>query len=66
MLVNPLRVSRPGEDPRGWIDLIEETAAVVSIKDASKPPWLILEGLDIHNLYKEKIAWLGTFNVKGT
>ena len=35
---------------------IQETATVLLGKDASKAPWLILKGLDIHNLNEQEIS----------
>ena len=34
------------------------------MEDAGKPPWLLLEWLDVLNLNEEHIAWLGRLYLK--
>ena len=51
-------------DLRGRVDLIQEATAIGLIKDACKPPWLVLKWLYIHDFNKQKIARLGAFDLE--
>lgn len=53
-------------DIRIRIDLIQEPATIVFVKDASESPRLVLEGLDIHDLDQENIARFRILNLKRT
>lgn len=38
------------------------TYTIGLVKDAREAPWLVLKGLDVHDLYEKGITWLGIFN----
>ena len=46
------------------VDLVEETSAVVLVEDTCEAPWLMLEWLDILDLYQKHITGLSTFNLE--
>ena len=46
------------------VDFVEKPSTVVLIKDASKPPGLMLEWLHILYLDEKDITWLCTLNLK--
>lgn len=50
---------------RFGIVLVKEPATVVFVEDSGEAPWLVLEGLDILDLDKEDVAWLGSFDLEG-
>lgn len=50
---------------RRWINLIQEATAVLLGKHASEPPRLVLEWLDVHDLYEQDIAWLCALDLEG-
>lgn len=50
---------------RRRINLIQEATAVLLGKDTSEAPRLVLEGLNIHDLYKQDIAWLRALDLEG-
>ena len=48
------------------IDLVEESPAIVFVKDACEAPRLVLEGLYILNFDDEDVPWFGAFNFERT
>ena len=44
--------------------LVKETAAVVFVEYPGEAPGVVLEGLDVHDLYKEDVAGLGAFDLE--
>lgn len=57
---------RKGGRSRRGIYLIQETTAILFRKNTCEAPWLVLEGLDIHDLNQQDIAGLCAFYLKGT
>lgn len=49
---------------RFWIELVKEATSIVFVKDAGKAPWVVLERLDVLNLNKKDVAWLGRLDLK--
>lgn len=64
----PTRTENPLEVPnslRGlWVDLVEEAAPIFLRENASEPPRVVVEGLDILDLDEEDITGLGGFDFK--
>lgn len=50
---------------RGWIQLVQEPAAVFLGEHARETPRLVLEGLDVHDFHEQNIAGLGVLDVEG-
>jgi hypothetical protein len=46
------------------IDLVQEPAAIVLVKNAREPPRLVLEWLYVLNLHEEHISRFGRFNLE--
>lgn len=44
--------------------LIEETTSILFRKDACEAPWLVLQRLNIVNIYQEDVSGLGSLNLK--
>lgn len=51
-------------DIRFRIQFIQESTPILPVKDAGKPPGLVLERLNILNLYNEHISRLGGLDLK--
>lgn len=54
-----------GGNSRGGIDLVQEPTAILLGKDPREAPRLVLEGLHVHNLNKEDVAWLSALDLEG-
>ena len=51
---------------RFWIELVKEATSIVFVEDASKAPWVVLERLDVLNLNKKDVTWLGGLDLEGS
>lgn len=50
---------------RFGVEFVEEATAVLFVEDAGEAPWLVLHGLDVHDLDDEDVARLGGFDLEG-
>lgn len=50
---------------RRRINLIQEATTVLPRKDTREAPRLVLERLDVHDLYEQDIAWLCALDLEG-
>jgi len=48
------------------VDLVEETTAVLLVKDTSETPWLVLHWLDVLNLNEKNVTGLGGLDLEWT
>lgn len=51
---------------RRGVVFVEEASAVAALEDAREAPWLVLEGLDVHDLDEQDVAGLGALDLEGT
>lgn len=45
--------------------LVQETTTVLLVKDTGESPRSVLEGLHVHDLDQQDVAWLGAFDLEG-
>lgn len=51
-----------GGGSRRRVNLIQKPTTILLGKNTSESPWLVLEGLDVHDLDEKNVAWLGAFD----